>query len=62
MYNYNNVTKKVAYIFVNTGSLNKEYKNANERGAQAYKLFDENPNCLPETKNFTFDEWAKLWV
>ena len=41
MYNYNKVTKKIAHIFVNTHCINLEYKNAYERGLQAYKLFDE---------------------
>ena len=41
MYNYNKVTKKIAHIFVNTECMNLEYKNAYERGLQAYQLFDE---------------------
>ena len=41
IYNYNKVTKKIAHVFVNTRCLDLDYKNANERGAQAYKLFDE---------------------
>ena len=41
MYNYNKVTKTVAYIFVNTHCIDHKYKNAHERGDQAYRLFDE---------------------
>ena len=41
MYNYNKVSKKIAYVFVNSGCLEEEYKNSNEKGAQAYRLFDD---------------------
>ena len=50
MYNYNKVTKKIAYVFVNTGCLDKEYKNAHERGSIATELFDD---------VFEFDEVIK---
>ena len=41
MYNYNKVTKKIAYVFVNSGCLEEEYKNSDEKGAEAYRLFDD---------------------
>ena len=36
MYNHNKVTKTVAYVFVNTKCRDVKYKNAKQRGMQAY--------------------------
>ena len=35
MYNYNKVTKKIAYVFINTRCLDQEYKDSYKRGADA---------------------------
>ena len=41
MYNYNKVTKKIAYVFVNSACLEEEFKNSDEKGSEAYRLFDD---------------------
>ena len=38
---HNHVTKKIAYVFINSECRGVPYKNAINRGKQAQKLFDE---------------------